>query len=136
MSDRLQKEIEELLAKLETFPPRRPLRLRARDALVSPFRSVSYRLRDLRLPHVSAGHLLLLAIAAIVIAYLAQPGGESIARFVIVGGIILFIAAFVLSLRRQSQPPEKRWRGQPLELSRPGAGSRLRSWWGHRHTRR
>ena len=68
MSDRLQKEIEELLTKLETFPPRRPLRVRAREAFVSPFSSTSRWLQSLRLPHFSAGHLLLLAIAVIITA--------------------------------------------------------------------
>ncbi len=139
MSDRLHKEIDELLAKLDTFPPRRPLLARARDAIGRPFRSAGRWLGSLRLPHISAGHILLLAIAVIVIAYLAEPGGDSVTRYLIVGGIVLFIAAFVLSLRRSAdggRPPEKRWRGEPMELGGPAAGKRLRSWWGRWRGRR
>ena len=138
MSDRLHKEIDELLAKLDTFPPRRPLVARARDAIVSPFRSAGRWLGSLRLPQVSAGHILLLAIAVIVIAYLAEPGGDSVTRYLIVGGIVLFIAAFVLSLRRPTQGPhvEKRWRGQPMDLHGPSVGLRLRSWWQRRRSPR
>ncbi len=133
MSDRLQKEIEELLARLDTFPPRRSPIARAREGIARPFRTAAAWLRGQRLPHISPGHILLLAIAVMVIGYVAQPGGDAITRYVIVSGIVLFIAAFVLSLRRSApggQTPEKRWRGEPMELGGPGMGSRLRSWWG------
>jgi hypothetical protein len=133
MPDKVQQEIEELLARLDHFPPRRSLRSRIRDALVSPFRAIR-RLRGIAWPSISAGHVLLLAILAIVVAYLA--GGESdVARWVIVGGILLFIAAFVFSLRRSGtggHPPEKLWRGQPMDLRRP----RGRSWWDRWRSRR
>ncbi len=138
MSDRLQKEVEELLARLDTFPAKRPIWVRVRDTLTSPFRSTGRWLRDMRLPRVSAGHILLTAIAVIIIAWIAKPGGDSVARYLIVAGIVLFIGAFVLSLRHQSQThtPQKRWRGQPMDLSGPTAGTRLRSWWSRRRSRR
>ncbi len=139
MSDRLQREIDELLAELDTFPPRRSRWARAREAIATPFRRTGRALGDLRLPHISPGHILLLAIAIIVVGYLAQPGGDSVTRYVIVGGIVLFIAAFALSLRRSTyggRPPEKRWRGEPMELGGPSAGSRPRSWWGRWRSRR
>ncbi|MBI2913414.1 MAG: hypothetical protein HYY03_05790 [Chloroflexi bacterium] len=130
MSDRLQKEIEELLSRLDTFPPRRSVVARARDAMARPFSAAGRWARGLRLPHVSAGHILLLAIAIMVVGYLAQPGGDAVTRYDIASGIVLFIAAFVLSLRRQSRAPEKRWRERPLDLSGPAASGRPRPWWG------
>jgi len=139
MTDRLQKEIEELLSRLDTFPPRRSPVARARDAIGRPLREAASWLRGLRLPHVSPGHILLLAIAIMVVGYVAQPGGDSVTRYVIVGGIVLFIAAFVLSLRRSAdggRPPEKRWRGEPMELGGPRTGGRRRSWWGRWRSRR
>lgn len=136
MSNKLQREIDELLAKLDTFPPRRSLWARAREAIARWFRSAGRSLASLRLPHISVGHLLLLGIAVIVIASVLNPGGTSITRAVIIAGIVLFLVAFVLSLRRQSRPPEKRWRGEPMELGGSSGANRLRSWWGRWRSRR
>src|SRR5437867_6103758 len=102
MPDRVQQEIEELLARLESFPPKRSLWRRVKDPVVRGFHRLSRSLGDVQLPRVSAGHLLLVAIVVIVIGYVAIDA-EDVARWVIVGGIILFIAAFILSLRRQSR---------------------------------
>ncbi len=123
MPDRIQREVEELLAKLDTFPPRRPLWTRVRDSFSRGFQ----RLGGLRLPNLSAGHVLLIAIAVIVGAYVIF-GASDVGRWIIAGGVIAFIAAFILSLRRQSRPPEKYWRDRPLDLRRPSA-PRGRSWW-------
>lgn len=130
MPDRIQQEIEELLAKLETFPPRRSLWTRLKNSLFRFFRGLPHAVTGIPLPALSAGHVLLLSIAAIVIAYLAF-GGTDFGRWVIVGSIVVFIAAFVFSLRRQSRPPEKMWRDRPLDL-RP----KRRGWWDRWRTRR
>lgn len=134
MPDRLQQEIEELLARLDTFPPRKPLLRRVADGLAAPFRGARRLFAGLRLPRLSAGHVLLLAIAVIVIAYLGLPGG-GLTRWIIAAGLVVFIAAFIMSLRRQSQPPEKYWRDRPMNLGSPGVGQRLRSWWRRRPRR-
>src|SRR3972149_9724514 len=76
-------------------------------------------------PRISVGQVLLLGIALIVIAYVFGDsfGSRSIVRLFIISGIVLFIGAFIFSLRRQSASrlPEKRWRGQPVGLG-PGGG--------------
>jgi hypothetical protein len=126
-SDRIQQEVDELLAKLEKFPPKRPLGRRIGDALSAPFRAIGRGLSGIRLPRVTAGHILLAAVIIIVVAYVAG-GTSDIWRWVIVAGILLFIAAFVMSLRRQSRPPaEKYWRDRPLDLDDRGGGRR--SFW-------
>ncbi len=126
-SDRIQQEVDELLAKIEKFPPRRPLSRRISDVALAPFRAIVGRgLSGLRLPRISAGHVLLAAIIVIVIAYVAGGSGD-VWRWVIVGGIALFIAAFVMSLRRHSKPPTERyWRDRPIDLEDRGSG---RSFW-------
>jgi hypothetical protein len=124
MPDRIQREVEDLLARLDTFPPRRPLWTRVRDGFSSGFQ----RLGGLKLPSLSAGHVLLIAIAVIVSAWVLLPDGSDLGRWIIAGGIIAFIAAFIFSLRRQSKPPEKYWRDRPLELRRSST-PRTRSWW-------
>jgi hypothetical protein len=139
MPDRIQQEIEELLAKLETFPPKRPLRRRVSNRIGSFFRGIGDAIRSIPFPNLSAGHLLLLAIGAIVFFYVFEPGGDSFVRWVIAGAFVLFIVAFVFSLRRNapggSRPPEKLWRGKPMDLQGPGMGERLRSWWRRRSRR-
>ena len=124
MPDRIQREVDELLARLDTFPPRRPLSTRVRDRFSRGFQ----RLGGLKLPTLSAGHVLLFAIAVIVSAWVLLPNSSDLARWVIAGGIITFIAAFLFSIRRQSKPPEKYWRDRPLDLRRSST-PRSRSWW-------
>ncbi len=134
MSDRLHREIEDLLSKLDTLPPpRRRFWARARDSVWRTLRRFSDRIR---LPSPSAGHVLLFAIALIVIAYVALPGGSDVTRWLIAAGIVLFIAAFIFSLRRQSRPPEKYWRDKPIDLRRQGHHDRSRSWWERWRNRR
>ncbi len=136
MSDRIQREVEDLLAKLDELPSRRPLRLRIRDGVSRAGRALGGFFSGLRLPRISLGQVLLLGIALIVIAYVANPGSASVTRMFIVVGVVLFLAAFILSLRRQSHPPEKRWRGEPMELGGTRVGTRLRSWWDRWRSRR
>jgi hypothetical protein len=139
MPDRIQQEIEELLAKLETFPPKRSFRRRVQDSIGGFFRGVGDVISSIPFPSLSAGHLLLLAIGAIVFFYIFQPGGDGVVRWVIAGAFVLFVIAFVLSLRRNSpgggRPPEKLWRGKPMDLESPSMGDRLRSWWRRRSRR-
>jgi hypothetical protein len=135
MPDRIQQEIEELLAKLETFPPKRSLWTRVRNGIRGGFRDLGGAISSIPFPRPSAGHVLLIAIAAIVIFSLAEPGGADVTRWVIAGAIVLFIGAFLMSLRRHSRPEEKLWRGKPMDLNGPGVGERLRSWWRRRSQR-
>jgi hypothetical protein len=135
MPDKIQQEIEELLQKLDHFPPRRPLWVRVRDGITGVLQGVGSLFTGIRLPRMSAGHILLLGIGVIVIAFWAEPGGESVTKGLTVGGIIVFIGAFVLSLRRQSKPPEQLWRGKPLDLQGPSGRARSRSWWDRRRRR-
>jgi hypothetical protein len=129
-SDRIQREVEELLAQLDQFPPRRSLSSRIKDAIAAPFRFMRNGLAAIHLPALNAGHVLLIAIAMIVVAYLVG-GSSDIWRWIIVAGIILFVGAFIFSLRRHSRPTEKYWRDRPMDLRK---GSR--SFWDRWRTRR
>lgn len=126
-SDRIQREVDELLTKLEQFPPKRPLGRRIGDAVTAPFRALGRAFSGMRLPRINAGHVLLAAITVIVIAYLAG-GASGIWTWIIVLAVFAFIAAFVASLRRQSRPPtQKYWRDRPLDLS--GKEDEGKSFW-------
>jgi len=139
MADKLQREIEELLDRLDHFPTRRPIWSRLAEGVSGAVRGFASLFRGLRLPHISLGQILLAGIALIIIGYVLNPGDASVTRIVIVVGIVLFLGAFLLSLRRSAyggRAPEKRWRGVPMEMGGPGTGDRLRSWWDRWRTRR
>lgn len=136
MSSKLERDIEEVLAKIERFPPKRSLWSRIRRRLADAFGSVGRSVSALPRPRVSVGQILLLGIALIVIAYVFGDSiGGSLVRLVVVAAILLFIGAFVFSLRRQSTSrwPEKRWRGEPMDLGQPRGP---RSWWNRWRSRR
>lgn len=136
MPNKIQREIDEILSGLEGFPPKRSVRSRLGAAVTSFWRGLRGLGGGLPRPRFSAGQLLLLAGAIIVIAYVLDIGSGDVNRLIIGAGLGLFILAFVLSLRRQSRPPEKLWRGEPLELHGPSVGTRFRSWWGRWRSRR
>ncbi len=135
MSSKLERDIEEVLAQIERFPPKRPLRSRIRRRIAAVFGSIGQGLASIPRPRMSMGQVLLLGIAVVVIVYLLGDsiGSRSIVRFLIIGGIVIFIGAFILSLRRQSssRQPEKLWRGQPMDLNQPGD-----PWWKRWRSRR
>lgn len=134
MSSKLERDIEEVLAKVDRFPPKRSLRSRARRRLASAIDGIGQALSGLPRPQISVGQVLLLAMAVIVIAYFGFRG-SSIGSILIFGGILAFIVAFIFSLRRQSTSrlPEKRWRGQPMDLEAPRGQD---SWWKRWRSRR
>jgi hypothetical protein len=137
MSNKLERDIEEVLAKVERFPPKQPLWSRVRRRLAAVFGGVGRAVAGLPRPRVSVGQVLLLAMALIVIAYVFGDslGGTSVVRLVVIGAIILFVGAFIFSLRRQSisRLPEKRWRGEAMDLDEArGRGS----WWNRWRSRR
>lgn len=120
MPNRIEREVEELLQSLDANPPKRPLSSRLGDVVSAPFRAISRGLQTIPRPHITAGHVLLAAIVIIIVAWVVG-GAQDAWRWVIAGGIILFIGAFLWSLRRQSRPPEKYWRDKPLELRQRGS---------------
>ncbi len=132
MSSKLERDIEEVLAQIDRFPPKRSLRSRIRRRVANAVGGVGEAISSIPRPRISIGQVLLIAIAVIVIAYFGFRG-SNIGSILIFGGILAFIGAFIVSLRRQSASrlPEKRWRGQPMDLDEPGG-----SWWKRWRSRR
>jgi hypothetical protein len=120
MPDRIQREVEELLDRLDKFPPKRPLSSRISNTAKAPFRAINRSLGGIQLPSISAGHVLLAAMVIIVIVYVAGGSG-GLWRWIIASAILMFIGAFVWSLRRHSRPPPKYWRDKPLDLHDRGS---------------
>jgi hypothetical protein len=69
----------------------------------------------------------LFAILVSALLFRAIPIGG----FLLIGAIIVFVTAFILSTRGgpTSNVPQKRWRGQPLDLSEPSWPDKLKAWW-------
>jgi hypothetical protein len=138
MPDRLQQELDEILRKADEVTQKRPFWARVGSRTGARLRSLRRRLGSLRFPGFSISQLLFASLAAIIVGYVFFPGGETLGRLLIFGGIGGFVLAFVLSISRGAHGnlPEKRWRGQPMELQGPNVGRRLRTWWGRwRHRR-
>ena len=78
-----------------------------------------------RLPIVLVGFVL----SAIGMALL--PFSPAFGLPLLIGAIIVFVTAFILSTRGgpTTNAPEKRWRGQPLDLTEPSWPNRLKAWW-------
>ena len=108
-----------------------------RRRLAGVLDSVGRAFGGLPRPRVSVGQVLLVGIALIVIAYVFGDsiGDASLVRLFVIGAVVLFIGAFIFSLRRQStlRMPEKRWRGQPMDLDEAGGRG---SWWDRWRSRR
>ena len=90
-------------------------------------------------PKINVGQVLLLGIVIVVIAYLFgnSIASRSVVEMLILFGVLLFLGAFVFSLRRRHSSvggaPDKRWRGQPMDLGGPHGS---RSWWKRWRSRR
>jgi hypothetical protein len=123
MADRIEREIEEILKKIENFPqggkgarpPRRP---------ASPRNSTAQRW----LARLSLRKVMMWALFAVIVAFLLRgiPG----AYWLLIGALVVFVTAFILSTRSGpagTQLPEKRWRGQAMDLSGPSWPDRIKA---------
>jgi len=127
--DKIQREIEDILARLDDFVPEESvasrMRRRSSDAAASFLRAVLSPIAGISLRNVMMTALLL-----IVIGFLGMRVNPFVGRWLLVGGVILLLTTIALSVFHKPAPPalEKRWRGQPLDLNEPTLGDRLRAW--------
>jgi len=127
VSDKIEREVEEILRKLDKFVPEESRLARARRRLRQAASGLLHSLR-VRLSRISPGQVMLASLILVVVAFFFRSASPVLARWVIIGGLILFCTAFVLSLLGGRSRYERRWRGQVIDLSEPSLGSRLRSW--------
>ena len=127
MPDRIEREIEEILRKIDDFVPERPRRTpRKRTAQAAGATGQSQAVS--RASRISLNQVMGYSLLVVVIAFFfsAVPG----AGWVMIGGLIVFATAFLLSTLGggSKAPAEKRWRGEPMDLSGPGWPDRLKAW--------
>jgi hypothetical protein len=147
MPDKVQREIEELLDKLDNFVPEERFTTKMRDrkrrerpapSSGPPFwESVGRRVSGITL-----GHVMLAGLACLVVGFVLRD--SDYARWLSIAGLLLTAAAFILSIMNKgsgSRTPlfrtggsrvQKRWRGQIIEYGEPSAIDRLRQWFRRR----
>lgn len=133
MADRIEREIEEILKKIDNLPERsRQSRVRKPGGPARPT-SNSFKW----LSRISMRKVMIWALFAVIVAFFFRgiPGGY----WLLIGAIIVFATAFILSTRggggTSPSTPQKRWRGQPMDLSEPRLPDRLKAWWKSRNRR-
>ena len=143
MPNRIEREIEEILDRLEaTAPPRRPVRLRRSwRSRVSRFASRG-RAQLPVLPSLNPGNLMLTGLGLIFAGLLLGMVLPELTRWAVIVGLMLFFTSFVLSFSRGRRGPtggDTYWRGQRIpraQLRGPTLTARLRAWWRRRNRRR
>lgn len=135
--DRIQREIEDILNRLDAFVPEESvasrMRRRSSDAASAFARAVIAPLA-----RISLRQVLLTSLILIVVGFIGSRVHPLFGRWVLVAGVILFLTSIALSFfnRGSTAAPERRWRGQPMQLEGPSLGDRLRAWLqGKRRTR-
>jgi len=81
-----------------------------------------------RISIVSLGQVMLASLVLVLVAFFFRSASPALARWVVIGGLILFFTAFVLSFLGGHSRRERRCRGQVIDLSEPRLGARLRNW--------
>ena len=144
MPNRVEREIEEIMAKLETpAPGRAPVRLRR--SWRSRVRRTLGRVPRPRtsLTRLNAGSMMLWGIGLILAALLLRMVSAELTRWAVILGLILFFGAFVVGFLHEEPGSfgsgETYWRGQRFsrsELRGPSTVDRLKTWWRTRNRRR
>jgi hypothetical protein len=125
MADRIEREIEEILRRIDNFVPERTRRPAQKAG--QPFAAASaWFLR--RLARVSLNQVMMWSLFVVVVAFFARS--VPAATWIMIAALIVFVTALILSRAGGTRRPtvEKRWRGEPLDLSAPGWPERLKAW--------
>ena len=143
--DRVQREIEEILDKLDTFVPeeRFTAKMRARQKEHAAPAGPSPLERALRpFTRITLGHLLLAGLALFAIAFLFDDQlGSTVSMYMKVVGVLLAGSALLFSVLNggntrlrvdRGGKVQKRWRGQVIEYHEPGRVDRVRGWFRRR----
>jgi len=147
-SNRLEREIEEILGKIEQFPDAGTRRRRSTNRALQRLGAVvSERVRGFarQLSRFSISQVMLLSFILILASLFFRRAAPGMMMWVLYAGIILFVASFALSIfgrggsifGRGGSSSSPRWRGRTTQYqsSSPSLAQRLRFWWNTR-TRR
>ena len=139
-SDRLQREIDEILSNIEQFPDAAQRKRRAQrrafdDALARALARQREWVRSLG--RVSLSQLMLLSFLMILGSFFFRGIVPIAWPWVMYAGVILFIVSFgLMTLGGGRNPmagaPRQYWRGREMEYRPPSLSQRLSRWWSAR----
>lgn len=132
--DRLEREIEEILGKIEEFPSESERRARQRRRTMNRVSSnvTGWPQRQLaRLSHIDMSQVMLLSFMLILGSFFLRSFSPLIMQWVLYLGVVLFIAAFAMILMgRRGGGGSQYWRGKPIQYKQPSMGDLARRWFG------
>lgn len=144
-NDRLEREINEILGKIEQFPDpgTRAKRTRRRNLNRVTGRIVEVQRRVARnLGRISVSQLMLVSFLMILFAFFFRGRGvpPTVSSWLLLAGVVLFVSTFAVSIfgprGARGGRVEQRWRGRTIEY-RTGTSlsDRVRRWWASRSRR-
>lgn len=147
-SDKVQREIEELLEKLDNFVPEERLASKIKHRRSERKRAerttpTMWEQATARLSRITLGQIMIAGIVCLAVAFLFDGPLGGWARWLTILGIVLSAGAFVMSVvrgggaagRPVSGRVQKRWRGEVIEYGEPSTMERVRGWFRRRGRR-
>jgi len=141
MSDRFEREIDEILSKIDDFPKHAAQR-RRRSGRMGRQIGEAQRNFALRLARITVTQIMVTAFAVMAISYFLLRGAfPEVWVYGLILGLILFFTAFALSFRGGTPAgrSEPYFRGRPRSYYRsetPAFWSKLSEWWRRQRRRR
>ena len=129
--DKLQREIEDILNRLDDFVPEEGVTSRVRRRSSSAASGFGRAVLG-PLARISLRQVMLTALALTVLSFFFMKVEPDFARWMLIAGLILFFTSFALSFFVRSGPARvetRYWRDRPIELEQPTFSDRLRAWW-------
>lgn len=138
--DRLEREINEILNKIEQFPTAESRRARARKrALRRAGDAIASRQRALtrQLGRISISQVILISFLIILGSFVFRRFNPLLMQWALYAGIVLFVSSFAIMLfsRPRSSAPTY-WRGRKLTSRSDPMTTRLRRWLASKRRRR
>ena len=134
--DRMEREIEELLEKIEDFPSASERRARARRRATGRIGgAIAGQQRALlaRLSRIDMSQVMLLSFLLILGSLFLRRFSPLLTQWVLYAGIALFIAAFTMLVFGRkgggSAGNAAYWRGRQIEYRQPSLGAQARRLW-------
>ena len=127
MADRIEREIEEILRKIDNFVPE-SARARRQPRKVSTGINSAQSWFARRLSAISLNQVMLWSLLIFIAAFVFR--GIPASSWIMIGALIVLATAFILSLRSPGarRAPDKYWRDRPVTYSGPAWPDRLKSW--------
>jgi hypothetical protein len=125
MADRIEREIEDILKKIDDLPAKGGKPRQVRRVNRGPVSNAQGWLSR-SLARVSLNQVMAWSLVIIIAAFFLRA--LPFASWLMIGALIVLATAFILSLHSGggSRSPEKRWRGEVLDLRGPSLGDRIK----------